>query len=97
MNANNHNHTNGNQASEQPFSEAPASWNTRYLSPEGFECQITLRGEPGTELLEKATSAIAYLLKAGCLPSVYRRGNNVGSEAQEARNDNGSPAWCPIH
>ena len=41
------------------FDEAPACWNTRYLDPNGFECQITLRGESGSELLEKATSAIA--------------------------------------
>ena len=26
------------------FSEAPASWNTRYITPAGFACQITLRG-----------------------------------------------------
>ena len=32
------------------FSEAPASWNTRYLSPDGFICQLTLRGESGKEL-----------------------------------------------
>ena len=24
------------------FEEAPASWNTRYLDPSGFECQLTL-------------------------------------------------------
>ena len=28
-----------------PFSEAPASWNTRYVDPNGFECMLTLRGE----------------------------------------------------
>ena len=25
--------------------EAPASWNTRFITPEGIECHITLRGE----------------------------------------------------
>ena len=72
MDANNNNHTNGTKSSEQLFTEAPASWNTRYLDPHGFECQITLRCDTGQELLEKAASAIAYLLKNGCLPYVYR-------------------------
>jgi hypothetical protein len=36
------------------FTESPVSWNTRYLNPEGFECQFTLRGESGQEVLEKA-------------------------------------------
>ncbi len=28
---------------ESPYTEAPASWNTRYVTPAGFICQITLR------------------------------------------------------
>lgn len=111
MNANNNNHTNGTKTSEQLFSEAPASWNTRYLDPNGFECQITLRGESGSELLEKAASAIAYLLKNGCTPYVYRSGagrkesladetkdTKTGDEKTNGKNgSNGNPAWCPIH
>ena len=50
------------------YLEAPASWNTRYVDPNGFECQITLRGENGSELLEKAANAIAYLLANACTP-----------------------------
>ena len=53
---------------EYVFMEAPASWNTRFITPEGFECQITLRGETGSELLEKATTAIAYLLSQCYIP-----------------------------
>ena len=34
--------TNGQTLSELPFNEAPASWNTRYLDPSGFECQMPL-------------------------------------------------------
>jgi len=56
------------KTNELNFSEAPSSWNTRYISPDGFECQITLRGENGSELLERANNAIAYLLKNGCMP-----------------------------
>jgi hypothetical protein len=47
------------------FPEAPASWNTKYITPEGFECQITLRGDSGTELLEKAG-------KGNCLFTLQR-------------------------
>ena len=89
MNANNNNHTNGTKSNELSFEEAPASWNNRYQDPNGFECQITLRGESGSDLLERAASAIVYLLKNGCIPYVYR--SNVGrkessvSEAQEAK------------
>lgn len=87
------------------FSEAPASWNTRYIDPNGFECQITLRGENGSELLEKAQSAISYLLKNGCQPYSYRgsytkpKPNSNGKQQTKAEpsgnSDNAS--WCPLH
>ena len=87
------------------FPEAPASWNTRYVDPNGFECQITLRGESGSELLEKAASAINYLLEHGCTPYVYYRNGarQVDNKPVEAKNEErqiereDDPAWCPIH
>ena len=102
MDANNNHNTKVND-----FPEAPASWNTKYVDPNGFECQITLRGETGSELLEKATIAISYLLKNGCKPFVYYRnglhqaesksndGKKDGSQSNGNSEDN--PAWCPIH
>jgi hypothetical protein len=101
--------TNGQPTLELPFSEAPASWNTRYIDPSGFECQITLRGETGKELLEKAHSAIVFLLETGCTPFVYRPSKpveapkNGNGESNSNSNGNGNghkeddPAWCPIH
>ena len=68
MDANNNHNTKVND-----FPEAPASWNTKYVDPNGFECQITLRGETGSDLLEKAANAINYLLKNGCTPYVFYR------------------------
>jgi hypothetical protein len=111
MNANNNNHTNGTKNSELSFDEAPASWNTRYLDPNGFECQITLRGENGSELLEKAATAITYLLANACTPSIYYRNGTrpADSKASEQKKSEGvnnghgndelasSPSWCPIH
>lgn len=87
------------------FPEAPASWNTRYIDPNGFECQITLRGDSGSELLEKAANAITYLLKNGCTPFVfYRNGSQKpATHTEESKkedikpDDKDNPAWCPIH
>ena len=92
------------------FIEAPASWNTRYITPEGFECQLTLRGEIGQELMEKAQSAIAFLMKSGCTPSTYNKNayhpqavNNEQSQINgNGANGNGNgnghgQSWCPIH
>ena len=71
---------------ETTFLEAPASWNTRYITPSGFMCQITLRGENGKDLLEKAGVALAYLADHQYLPdtSFRKYGNSDGKN-------------CPIH
>lgn len=94
------NPTNGSLA------EAPASWNTRYLSPEGFICQITLRANSGKELLEKAGSAIAFLLQNNCQPVEHNnRSRNSGGQLATSNNQNGNCKGngngeshiCPIH
>jgi hypothetical protein len=85
------------------YTESPVSWNTRYLSPEGFECQFTLRGESGMEVLEKANVAIAHLLNIGCSPVVNRYSNSKVSSDGNGNNQNSSSnggqktSWCPIH
>jgi len=96
---------NNHNGKSTDFPEAPASWNTRYIDPNGFECQITLRGENGTELLEKAEKAITYLLSNACTPYTYSRNGSTKveiksseskkDEAQASGKDN--PVWCPIH
>jgi hypothetical protein len=97
---------NNNQSPKtNDFPEAPASWNTRYVDPNGFECQITLRGETGSELLEKAALAINYLLQNGCTPYTYYRNGSrqFDSKPDESKKEyvtgNGKDnlAWCPIH
>jgi len=91
---------------EALFSEAPASWNTKYIDPNGFECQLTLRCDSGKELLEKADAATSFLLENGCEPYIYSRSSYRPSEPEtesQAAGDNGSnagnsnPSWCPIH
>jgi hypothetical protein len=72
---------------ENGFLEAPASWNTRYVTQEGFVCQITLRGDTGRDLLEKANVALSFLKDQGYLPC--DNNNNHHS--------NGDTKLCPIH
>ena len=69
-----------------PYTEAPASWNVSYITPEGFVCRITLRGENGKDLLDKASVALAFLMQHGCTP-----------EKRFAGNDKGETKQCPIH
>ncbi len=71
---------------ESSFLEAPASWNTRYITPAGFVCQITLRGENGKDLLERAAVALAYLTEHQYLPDIGFR-----------KNGNGDSKQCEIH
>lgn len=80
-------------------SESPASWNTRYLSPEGFTCQLTLRAASGSELLARASSAIHYLLEHGCTP-LPGFGNGKEPHPNGHNGSNGAAAetrLCPIH
>jgi hypothetical protein len=72
------------------FTESPSSWNTRYITKEGFVCQITIRGENGKDLLEKADVALRYLIEHGYAPDTYQRRNGKS-------NGNGQGKQCPIH
>ena len=71
------------------FTEAPASWNTSYITPEGFTCRITLRGNNGKDLLEKAGTALTFLIEHGYKPDgiLGNRGNRSKGESRQ----------CPIH
>ena len=53
--------------------EARSSWNTLYQSGDGFECQITLRDEDETTLVERADAAMADIVQTGGIP-LQRRG-----------------------
>jgi len=54
-------------------SEAAASWNTSYVTQDGFVCRITLRGDTGKDLLDKASVALSYLLEHGYQPERSQR------------------------
>lgn len=74
-------------SAQAQFTEAPASWNTLYITPEGFSCQLTLRAETGQDVIEKAQAALAFLANQGCRPKGSKRRS---SKRKDTR-------WCPIH
>ena len=80
--------------------EAPASWNTRYVTPDGFVCQLTLRGETGKDLLDKANAALTWLKDKGYLPSEnnsYRSKNTSAKTSNVDANPDKPAPICPIH
>ncbi len=89
------------------MSEAPASWNTRYITPDGFICQLTLRGDTGKDLLEKANAALNWLKDNQFLPcennGFHNKQNLPNTPNGKVNNNNNnhdnqsSSNWCPIH
>jgi hypothetical protein len=70
------------------ITEAPASWNTKYITPDGFVCQLTLRGESGKDLLEKANAALTWLKDNGyqpCENTIFRPRNNGSKPENNAQ------------
>lgn len=66
--------------------EANASWISRYVTPAGFICQITLRGENCKDLLEKTGLVLSYLAAHQYMPDTGFR-----------KNGNGDGKLRPIH
>ena len=52
------------------FAEAPASFNVRMQSPDGFDCMLTLRATSGAELLPKVGQVIEWAKANGYKPTV---------------------------
>ena len=87
------------------YSEALATWTTRYVDSSGFGCVLSIQAETGAEVLKKAEGAIAYLGEAKCLP--FHLGNHNGNGQEKASTSEaivevkqeGSTETriCPIH
>lgn len=56
--------------------EAKASINTRFVSAQGFECQITLRDDDEKELVKRAAEVMQGILARGGKPT---GGRSAGS------------------
>ena len=76
------------------FAEAPASFNVRMQSPDGFDCMLTLRATSGAELLPKVGQVIEWAKAKGYKPTVngYGRGNGNGHAAPKPKGDAGGDA-----
>ena len=87
------------------YSEALATWTTRYLDPSGFECVLSIQAETGIQVIKKAEGAIAHLIELKCLP--LHPGNHNGNGQKEAsksdtttvvkQDDNSGKVICPVH
>jgi hypothetical protein len=76
------------------FTEAPVSWNTRYITEGGYDCQLTLRGADLAKVMATAKQALASMTAAGCKPQTSRppaAANGGGNGEAE-----GAPP-CPTH
>lgn len=76
------------------FTEAPASWNVRYIM-NGYDCQLTLRGESGADLLSRTAKALDWLQTSGAQPTAAKPSTNGSSKPAEVPQDD--PGYCKIH
>lgn len=60
------------------FTEAPASWNVRY-NLGGYDCQLTLRGDNGAEVLTRSQAALKWLIDNGAQPTTHAPANGNGN------------------
>ena len=72
--------------------EAPVSWNVRYTSSQGYDCQLTLRGIDAAEVLKLADQLMAKMGEAGVGNGRGRSRRNGQSAAKSS-----AAAWCAIH
>ena len=72
--------------------EAPASWNIRYTTADGFACQLTLRGASGADVLTRAIAAVKWLVEHDATADGYRPAP-AAAPAEPATD----PSWCAIH
>jgi hypothetical protein len=81
--------------------EAPVSWTARYVSAEGFECLLTLRGQDLATVMAQAKRATEAMSKANCKPTAPRGGQPAPAAAASAPAQIAAPAgqapMCPAH
>ena len=74
------------------MSEAPVSWTVRYITPEGYDAMLTLRGTDTSKVMGTAKQAVAAMAKAGCKPQIgaHTTPAPIGNTEQAA-------PMCPTH
>lgn len=80
------------------MNEAPVSFNVKAISPGGFDCMLTIRGEDSADLMGRALRALDWLADQG-FQAAYA--GPVAAPVQEAAAaaGNGSVQGpvCPVH
>lgn len=79
------------------YSEASATWSTRYIDPSGFECLLSIEAETGAEALRKAEGALTHLTEAKCLPYLKQGHNGNGHKSTVMVKTDGKNPTCSIH
>ena len=72
--------------------EAPVSWNVRYTSSQGYDCQLTLRGVDAAEVLTLADQLMGKMGEARVANGHGRSRGNGQSAAKSS-----GATWCAIH
>ena len=72
--------------------EAPVSWNVRYTSSQGYDCQLTLRGVDAAEVLTLADQLMAKMVEA-VVGSGHGPSNGNGAAPVKPED----VRWCSIH
>jgi len=93
-------------APQNGFTEAPASFNVKAISPAGFDIMLTLRDSDSRQLMTRALGALDWLVKKGFTPTSARSGGNSGRNGPGAGNGDkpkycthksDGPGFCPAH
>ena len=88
------------------YSEALATWTTRYIDPAGYECLLSIQAETGSEVLTKAEGALERLAELKCVPHSQKQPNNGNEQKkfeeptptiQVKQDASSEKPICPIH
>lgn len=77
------------------FTEAPASFNVKAISPQGFDIMLTLRDADTKALIDRAEGALTWLSSKGFQPTGRRGSGNSGNN--QANGNQGEAPLCPTH
>jgi hypothetical protein len=78
------------------FTEAPASFNVKAYSPQGFDIMLTLRDGDTKALMDRAEGALAWLSSKGFRPTGRRSSDNSGNNSG-GNDGNPDTKICSIH
>ena len=80
-----------------PLPEAPVSWNCRYRSSQGYDCQITLRGHDVAAVLRQAHTLMDLMATAGATPGNGQAATKSPADPQACPEALRRAGWCTVH